>query len=307
MKAMILSQFHYGACLPEDATSTSCIDPYADPIRQGISGDQVASIVEVAANLDWAVQCIDEAFRSTLQDESFYITSVPGNEKCLKQEGSDGNKNSCMAKATLDVLYEEFPNKNWAVTVYNFESGESGRDEYLDKFGGIVVWKGDETADFCFIHLDQVEGLSNRYVHIMYRTKGLGQKDFTNDVGDNTLTSVDTGLIPNGVLLRDPRTEFELNCFGNPLEPETAIGEFPCLWNKPGNINVLSKEQGYIAFRTNKGVPRSWSSRGNQFQSFFGSDENIGFFEAPPSLGFTCKDSADFKKSAENFRIDIAV
>ena len=153
-KAMILSQFHYGACLPEDATS--CIDPYTDPIRQGISKDQVESIDEVAANLDRAVQCIDEAFRSiTLQDESFYINNVPGNEKCLKQDAE--NKNTCMAKATRKVLYEEFPNKNWAVTVYNFESGESGRDEYLDKFGGIVVWKGDETADFGFIHLDQVQ------------------------------------------------------------------------------------------------------------------------------------------------------
>ena len=37
--------------------------------------------------------------------------------------------------------------------MYNFESGESGSDE----FGGIVVWKGDETADFGFIHLDQVQ------------------------------------------------------------------------------------------------------------------------------------------------------
>ena len=103
MKAMILSQFHYGACLPEDATS--CIDPYTDPIRQGISDDQVASIVEVAANLDRTVQCIDEAFRSTLQDKSSYITSVPGNVKCLEQD--DENKNSCMAQATRDVLYED--------------------------------------------------------------------------------------------------------------------------------------------------------------------------------------------------------
>jgi len=268
---MLLAQFHYAACLPQ--YPRSCIDSYADPVRKRIVEELVIATAEVADNVERTIECLTNVkFRDTLSDPKFYFDGVPGNGVCLEDpdlQGDDPKINGYMAQATYAVLQEVFPEKDWAVHVYNYWEDRTG-----------VVWRCEESDIFGCIWVENVDGAGGRDFHLMYRNKDVGPKDFINSANEDALTGQSTGLYAKGV--GGGGIDFGFSCFGDPLNPDDT--------SEVNNIEVLRREHGYIAFRLGGGIPRGVVSD-NIYRRFW-EDEDDRTNDRPikGGFGFSCDD-----------------
>jgi hypothetical protein len=105
--ALLLAQFHTGACLPLE--ETSCKDSHTDPVLAKISSDQQKAFNETADNLQRVEACYKELFREYI--DAGLLTEA--NMKCLKKKIIDENRkneeiNGCMATQTLSFLENRF-------------------------------------------------------------------------------------------------------------------------------------------------------------------------------------------------------
>lgn len=267
LKAMVLAQFHFEACLPQD--ELSCNDPVIDPVRKVTAEEMKNATAEVEFNLNYTLNCTFDKFRDTLSDNNFYQTQVPGMNDCLNMKDSeDGskdappeNKNKCMATKTREKLNAEFPTKHWAVVVYNEEgTAPDGR--------AIVIDQCDRGLDYGCMN-NNIQELGGRSFHLMYREKSKGRKNYiVNPLGDVVGVLGGLGLdLPNllfdrpedSVVTSEDADVFDGTklglavygvvdkCLGDPLNPS----------NDPtGHIALLRREHGYIAIRTGNGTPR---------------------------------------------------
>jgi len=256
LKAMLLAQFHSSACLPQDVAS--CIDPFTDPTRKLIAEEQKAAFAEVAANVEQAVECIDNSFIDTLSNPAFYQdeTKVPGLKSCLSpsfmsnmtKPSSYLEINECMADKIRDSLQTNFPLKHWAVVVYHDHPSEL----YFDGDGA--------NKKSGMIHVNANENLGDKVIHLLYRNKDLGPKDLTyvDELSTgiattrNVFTDDERGYDKVGILVEvERKNDITLgaieshvgSCYGDPTNPSSA--DTP---NEQSPIEVLRRDQGFIAW-----------------------------------------------------------